>query len=215
MNNSKNRERRFRDFGIELRGEGEGEKRTISGYAAKFNKESELLYGSFVEVIEPGAFDDVLQDDVRALLNHDNNFILARTKSGTLNLSVDEIGLRYEFTAPDTTAGNDLLQSIKRGDISQSSFGFTIASGGAEWEIIENEDNSVKEIRRIKKIKRLYDVSPVTFPAYPDTEVAVRSYQEWKKESSQGEEKTTDTFMLEAFKRKFKRLTGTDVKVIV
>lgn len=160
------------------------ESRRVEGYAAVFGSESEEL-GWFVEEIAPGAFDDVLNDDVRALYNHDENLILARTASGTLELWVDEKGLRYAFDAPNTTAGNDLLESIKRGDISQSSFGFRVKDD--KWEELEMELNGKKWFktkRIIVKIERLFDVSPVTFPAYPDTEVARRSLDARKKEEA-------------------------------
>lgn len=156
----------------------ETESRTVTGYAAVFDSDSEDL-GGFIERIERGAFKEAIQtSDVRALFNHDNNLILARTKSGTLKLYEDERGLKYEFEAPNTTAGNDLLEMIKRGDISQSSFGFTVDDD--EW--------SSKEgiaFRKIKKVKRLYDVSPVTFPAYPEASVAVRKLEELKQEELQ------------------------------
>ncbi|MEM9990628.1 MAG: HK97 family phage prohead protease, partial [Bacteroidota bacterium] len=109
----------------EVRAAKEADSRTIEGYAALFGSKSQNL-GGFREIIQDGAFDEVLQDDVRALFNHKNDHVLARTKSGTLSLSVDSTGLRYSFEAPDTTLGNDLLEMIRRGDISQSSFGFTI-----------------------------------------------------------------------------------------
>ena len=160
------------------------ESRRVEGYAAVFGSESEEL-GWFVEEIAPGAFDDVLSDDVRALYNHDENLILARTASGTLELSIDERGLRYAFDAPNTTAGNDLLESIKRGDISQSSFGFRVKED--KWEDMEMEQNGKKWFktkRTIMKVERLFDVSPVTFPAYPDTDVARRSMDARKKEEA-------------------------------
>jgi HK97 family phage prohead protease len=155
----------------------DGESRRVEGYAAVFGSESENL-GWFTEEIAPGAFDDVMRDDVRALYNHDENLILARTRSGTLELSLDGKGLRYAFEAPNTTAGNDLLESIRRGDITQSSFGFRVKED--KWEnkdVEENGNKMTKTKRTIVKLERLYDVSPVTFPAYPDTEVARRSME--------------------------------------
>lgn len=148
--------------------------RTIFGYAARFNSRSENLGTTdqpIFEIIKPGAFDSVLKDDVRALFNHDSNLILARSKNGkgTLKLSIDTIGLRYEFEAPETQVGNDLLVSIKRGDIDQSSFSFSIAPGGDSW---SNEGRN--RIRTIMKIKTLHDVSPVTSPGYLETSVSAR-----------------------------------------
>jgi uncharacterized protein len=155
----------IRTFKCELRKE--GEKRTVTGTAALFNSRTELWTDTFEEIAE-GAFDDVMNDDVRALFNHNEDNILARTKSGTLRLSVDSGGLKYEFDAPNTTAGNDLLESLSRGDIDQSSFAFSVKS--VEWTDLGNN----KWLRKILKIKRLYDVSPVTYPAYEDTTVALR-----------------------------------------
>ena len=147
------------------------ESRMISGYAAVFDSDSEDL-GGFTERIERGAFAEAIKvSDVRALFNHDNNMILARTASGTLRIYEDERGLKYEFEAPHTTAGNDVLQMIKRGDINQSSFGFTV-----EQDSWAKRDGTT--YRTIKKVKRLYDVSPVTFPAYPEASVAVSKLEE-------------------------------------
>tara|TARA_R110001632_G_scaffold161651_3_gene280071 strand:- start:704 stop:1327 length:624 start_codon:yes stop_codon:yes gene_type:complete len=167
-------ERRYLNFEaskLEYRGEGDNKKPYVVGHAAVFNSLSENL-GGFRELIQTNAFDDVLEDDVRALFNHDANLILARTKSGTLSLSVDDKGLRYEFDVPNTTAGRDLLVSLERGDVSQSSFGFTVAEDN--WD----EDKEGRWVRNITKVKRLYDVSPVVYPAYPAADVAKRSLQE-------------------------------------
>jgi len=176
-------ERRTTSHKVEVRMEGKGEEsRKVIGYAAKFDEESELLGWDWVETIEKGAFDDVLGDDVRALFNHDNNLILARSAAGTLTLSVDDIGLKYEYETPDVTYANDLLVNIRLGNINQSSFGFTVEE--AEWVKIETDDNFTKWVRHIKKVKRLFDVSPVTFPAYSTTEVSVRSFTDFKDKNS-------------------------------
>lgn len=146
------------------------EKRLLTGHAAVFNQLSEELgwLYSFREKIAPGAFADVLTDDVRALFNHDENLILGRTTNGTLRLSEDEVGLYVEIDPPDTQLGRDLLLSIRRGDVNQMSFAFTIKS--ETWENVE--DHNV--IRTINKVERLYDVSPVTYPAYPQTDISAR-----------------------------------------
>lgn len=144
----------------------------VYGYAALFNSMSEELFG-FREIIDPGAFDQTDISDVRALFNHDSNLLLARTKSGTLDLEIDQNGLKYEFEAPNTSYGKDLVELMKRGDVTQSSFGFTIASDGEYWEVRDGEI----PIRHITRVEKLYDVSPVTYPAYPDTSVAVRSLE--------------------------------------
>jgi len=135
---------------------------TITGHAAVFNQMSSDL-GGFREIIAPDAFSNVLNDDVRALVNHDPSLLLARTTSGTLNLEQTEKGLQYSFDVPDTTYGRDLIISMERGDVTQSSFAFTIEDDS--WETTEDG-----EVRTINKVKQLYDVSPVTYPAYPDAD---------------------------------------------
>ena len=165
--------------GIVTREKG-SESRTVEGYALVFNELSQPLGGWFREKINPDALEGADIEDVVALFNHNNNYLLARTISKTLSLSVDDSGLRYEFEAPNTTAGNDLLESLRRGDIQHSSFAFEIASGGDTWE----KDETGGEIRTITKFKRIYDVSPVVNPAYLQTSVdlAKRSHdQHYKK----------------------------------
>ena len=168
---------------VEERAKGDSNAPVLVGYAAVFNKMSVVIGGSygFREMIEPGAFDDVLEDDVRAVLNHDANFVLGRAGAGTLRLSVDDVGLRYEVDLPDTSYAKDLLESVRRGDIKESSFKFTVLTD--DWS--ENDEGTV---RSIKKIGRLLDVSPVTYPAYPDATVAQRSLEEWKKANSYKQE---------------------------
>lgn len=161
---------------IELRSD-DGEHR-ISGYAAKFNTLSENL-GGFREQIRAGAFDGVLIDDVRALFNHDPSMILGRTKAGTLHLDSDGTGLRYTIDPPDTQYARDLHKSIERGDVTQSSFAFQVDDD--DW----REDDDGRIIRTINKVKRLFDISPVTYPAYPDTSVAARSIDQLKKHQHQ------------------------------
>jgi HK97 family phage prohead protease len=183
-------ERRFTCGAVEFReAAAEGGPRKVRGYAAMFNKRSENMgWGSYElhEVIERGAFDDVLKDDVRALFNHDANLILARSKGGkgTLEIGVDDTGLWYEFTPPDTQAGRDLAESLKRGDVDQSSFAFTVGKDGQKWEETR-EGDSVKVLRTITKVARLYDVSPVTYPAYADTTVAMRDFETFQREHEQ------------------------------
>ena len=164
---------------VEIRSDDAG-REWIVGYAAKFNARSQDL-GGFVEQIDPRFFDGVLHDDTKGLINHDPNLILGRSKAGTLKLLVDEFGLRYEINPPDTTYARDLLVSMKRGDISQSSFAFAVdyENKGDAWEYDEAND---LYIRTLLKAKRLYDVSPVTYPAYEQTEsiVAKRSLEKVK-----------------------------------
>jgi hypothetical protein len=164
---SGNVERRFFHTEIEFRAD--DAEPVISGYAAVFHAMSEDL-GGFREVILPGAFDEALKaSDIRALFNHDPSQIVARTKNGTLSVWEDDKGLRYEFTPNmKTQAGRDLVELVKRGDVDQSSFAFSMDGGIEEW-----DDSGDVPVRRIVKVGRLYDVSPVTYPAYPATEVQV------------------------------------------
>jgi len=157
------------EFRVEQREDG---KKLIRGHAAVFNSETDL--GWFRERIAPGAFTESIgKDDVRALFNHDENFILGRNKAGTLTMREDEQGLYVEIDPPDTQVARDLVTSIERGDISQMSFGFQTIKDS--W---ETEENAAKDLRTLEKVK-LWDVSPVTFPAYQETDVAVRSHECW------------------------------------
>lgn len=155
---------------VEARAEGDadGEKpRQLVGYAAVFDTET-VIYDYFRERISPGAFAGAIEGDVRALWNHDTNHVLGRTKAGTLRLSEDEKGLRVEIDPPDTQLGRDLMVSVDRGDISQMSFAFRAIR--EEWEEREGE----MPLRTILEAE-LFEVSPVTFPAYEDTEISARS----------------------------------------
>jgi len=167
---------------VERRSEDEG-REWIVGYAAKFGVNSLELDGEFIERMHPDAFGIVAERrgrksplETRALWNHDPNYPLARFP-GTLRMSVDEVGLRYEFPVPDTTYGRDLASNISAGIVRGSSFSFQIAPGGDEWSI---EDG--RSIRTVKRVASLIDVGPVTFPAYPDADakVAKRSYDAFR-----------------------------------
>lgn len=169
-------ERRQLNEGLELRAKDGGGK-TLVGYAAVFDSLSEDL-GGFREIIKPGAFDRALKErqDVRALVNHDNSLLLGRTASGTLRLSTDSRGLKYEVDLPDTTAARDVAESIRRGDISGSSFGFrTIADA---WPKVDGL--VTREVLDLE----LLDVSPVTYPAYPATQVSMRALERAKEEAT-------------------------------
>ncbi len=145
-----------------------GGKTVIEGYASVFNKRSQDL-GGFYEVVSPGAFAKTIQEaDVRALLNHDPNFVLGRNRSGTLRMVEDGSGLHYEVDLPDTTIGRDLAISMERGDINQSSFGFRMVKD--DWGLDENE-----QVFRTLQEVRLFDVSPVTYPAYLDATSGIGS----------------------------------------
>lgn len=148
--------------------------RKIIGHAAVFNQMSEDL-GGFREQIAPGTFADAIQkDDVRALFNHNPDFILGRNVAGTLRLKEDARGLAIEIDPPDTQVARDLLISMERGDVSQMSFGFSVRPNGQNWA----KDDGGQVVRTLTKV-RLFDVSPVVYPAYPQTDVAARSLKEW------------------------------------
>lgn len=149
---------------------------TIFGYGAVFSTRSAPIMGVFVEEIAPGAFDDVMGDDVRALFNHDPNFVLGRTRSKTLSLSLDSRGLAYSVTPPDTQMVRDLvLAPMARGDVTGSSFRFIVAKDGDEW---RQEGEMV--VRTIHRFGSLIDVSPVTYPAYDESHSAQRSLAAWQ-----------------------------------
>lgn len=166
-------ERRVYGFeAVEVRA-ADGEKPAqIAGYAAVYGRESVDL-GGFVEIIEPGFFSGVLAGDTRSLWNHNSDMPLGRTINGTLELRDDELGLHTVTTPPETSWGRDALISIGRGDVSQMSFAFTVGEGGERW--YQREDGKV--IRRLLAggCRELYDISPVTYPAYEATRVSVRA----------------------------------------
>ncbi len=143
----------------------------IVGHAAVFHRLSEDL-GGFREKVAPGAFERSLKGDVRALWNHNPSQVLGRTKNKTLRLREDSVGLAVEIDPPQTAAARDLLASIQRGDVDQMSFGFRTRKD--RWETVGG-----KEVRVLLDVD-LLDVSPVTFAAYPQTDVAVRSLQAWR-----------------------------------
>ncbi len=164
-------QREIRTFALdELRvaAETEGAKPKIYGHAAMFNSMSEDL-GGFREQIAPGAFTNTLKNgDVRGLWNHDSNIVLGRNKSGTLTLREDDKGLYFEIDPPDTQLVRDMcLEPMRRGDVTQCSFGFRTVKD--HWEMINDE-----VVRTLIEVE-VFDVSPVTYPAYNSTDVAVRS----------------------------------------
>ena len=146
----------------------------IEGHAAVFDSWSKTLGGifPFKEKVRKGAFaESIGRDDIRALFNHDPNYVLGRNRAGTLELVEDDVGLRVRITPPDTSWARDITTSIRRGDISQMSIGFVVEDD--EWSSKDGIDT-----RELKKV-RLFDVSPVTFPAYTATDVGVRAMQEY------------------------------------
>jgi HK97 family phage prohead protease len=142
----------------------------LTGYAAVFDKPA-MIGNYFREVIRPGAFTNAIQnDDVRALWNHDSNIVLGRTKSGTLQMTQDETGLRVSITLPDSNEGRDKFASVARGDVDGMSFGFRVPAGGERWSF----DADGIELRELTNLS-VFDVSPVAYPAYQETEIEARS----------------------------------------
>ena len=164
--------------------------RTVEGYAALFDMPSDGL--EFTEIIDRNAFDGVIaRSDVFALLNHDNSRgILGRSKygKGSLELSIDERGLKYRFDAPKSTLGDELIENLKRGEVNESSFCFDVTD--EEWQEDGLDDHGSKKFKRtILKIGNLYDVSPVYSAAYSATTVSLRGKELKEKELEELEKK--------------------------
>lgn len=161
---------------ISFRAFEENDKRYLEGYAVVFNKRSKLISENnrlFYEIIKPEAFNDVLKsEDLNVVLtfNHERDRVIARTKSGTLKLSLDEYGLRFIAEVPNTTLGNDIYELVKRGDLFENSFAFAVKKNDDEW----TKDENGNDLRIIKKVSRLFDVSIVVDAAYSDTYVMAR-----------------------------------------
>jgi HK97 family phage prohead protease len=182
---------------IEIRKNEDGtESRTIEGYGVVFNQYSHDL-GWFKEKISRNAFDGVDLSEVVATMNHDFNMIMART-TNTLQLTIDDYGVKYRFDAPNTTAGNDLVENVRNGNITGSSFMFTVAED--RWTFKSSSDE-VDE-REVLKVGRLIELGPVTMPAYPQTTaMAKRSYE-------QAKESDTDTLQKEATEKRKTQITN-------
>lgn len=169
-------EKRSHGLGVEHRAD-DG-KRTLVGYAAVFERVTDIGY-YFKEQIAPGAFAEAIEGDIRALVDHNAGRVIGRTKSGTLRLKEDERGLHVEIDVPDTTDGNDLWVLVERGDISGMSFGFRV--------ITETWDESTKPPTRTIQKLELVEVSAVAWPAYEDTELGVRSLEQFRAEQAAAE----------------------------
>lgn len=179
-------EYRFFDAEVtETRIVNENDERFLEGHAALFNTRSKLIFENgklFNEIIAPDAFTEVLKDerlDVPFTLNHNRGQLLGRTKSNTLNLSLDEKGLKFRVSVPNTTTGNDVYELVKRGDLFSNSFGFQTNRDNETW----TKDDEGNNIRTINKVTRLVDVAVVTDAAYPNTDIASRSFEEVETES--------------------------------
>lgn len=161
-----NQEKRFLDSNFEVRNENDNT--VIEGYAARFDDET-VIGGQFAERVARGAFEGADMSNTVALFNHDWNMPLARVGKG-LELSVDEVGLRYRFELGEQSYAKDLAENIRMGNVSTSSFGFTVSDD--EWERRDGMN-----LRTINSVGTLFDVSPTTQGAYPTTEVAIRSME--------------------------------------
>ena len=195
--NQVNREKNIRDFRTKFeitRDETTPEERIVEGYFALYESETELWQGSY-EIISKGAFDNTLNKDVRALWNHNTQYVLGRSKNGSLQLKADDKGLFATIKLPNTQYAEDLFELVSRGDIDQASFGFNIidedleelANGGYRWRINEID---------------LHEISVVTFPAYENTTVQARAKQVEKLQERKLEEKRNSlSKRLELFKK--------------
>src|SRR5216684_3700996 len=169
--------------GMSLRAEGDGSATPLrlTGYGAKFNSTTLVNKGAsnqFRETIAPTAFARALREkaDVRMLRNHDPNFVLGRTKSGTLRLSLDNVGLFFDCNLPDTQDARDLHTLVARGDVDQCSFAFKAVKD--EWgDSDDYDENGARIPLRTLRDVDLFDVSAVTYPAYSDTTVSARALE--------------------------------------
>ena len=174
-----------------IRAEGEEKPSRIEGEAVRFNEWTTIGggYWGFDEKVDPGAFDKVLEGehDVRALINHDPNLLCARSKNGTLKLTKTSTGLSFGFDVPDRQFARDYADAISTGDMDGCSFGFTIVR--QEWTFANDENGLERDQRVILEVGELYDVGPVTYPAYANTSVSARSkkaYEEAKENQTSG-----------------------------
>ncbi len=169
-----NEKRQMRFAAGELRAAG-GDGRTVTGRAITFNEWSKPI-GRFRERIDPRAFDECDMSDVILRFNHNRDTILGRTKSGTLKLEVRGDGVYFECELPNTTCGNDLLELIKRGDVTECSFMFYVRE--QSWKEPDADDAESFYERTILKISLLEDISLVDIPAYENTDVEMRALDE-------------------------------------
>lgn len=197
-------ERRFVQSDFELRASGEDQKQTLKGYALRFGSIYDM--GWFTEEVDSRALSGANMEDVRILFNHDSSLILGRTAAKTARVGVDSVGMWYEVELPNSPNGENVREAVSRGDVSQSSWGFKIRTDstgrriGDKWEM-----RNGKEHRVLTDISEVFDASPVTFPANPDTSVAKRSrdaFSAQKEESSQPDMSGTYERLTRALERK-------------
>jgi HK97 family phage prohead protease len=181
--------------GTELRAVTEGTTKYLEGYAAVFNSPSEDM-GGWVEIIKPGAFARALREkqDVRCVIDHGGaEVLLGRTASGTLELREDMKGLWYRVKLPDTQAARDIVALVERGDISGNSFRFRVkrapdGTGGVQW-VFPPEGRDERHLLDVD----LYDVGPVMEPAYPATDVQVRSRMGEERDAAKAAQKPRES----------------------
>lgn len=171
MRTMNQKEIRVRQIQIQTRDTIEKNTNVISGYAVKFNEESENL-GGFVETIAPTAFQNVNMQEVLCLYNHDTANILARSDSGNLTLKVDDTGLYFEAKLPDTTLARDVLANVTAGNIKGCSFGFTVKRDSWQW-----SKGSEPDLRTVEEIDKLFEIMLTPIPAYKQTTVDKRSLE--------------------------------------
>jgi len=195
MNQSLKKEVRY-TTGSELRIVEDTEKpetKTIRGYVLKFNERSLLLFDEWYEKVCKGAFSRSLEHNtIKALWNHNTDVVLGSTKSRTLSLKEDDVGLFFEVDLPNTTQARDLYESIKRGDVDGVSFGFYVRENGDRWEYLKEEDVYERTLLDID----LVEISPTAFPAYPSSEAGARSLEQRNLKTK--EERLETTKKLEA-----------------
>ncbi len=202
-------ERRFLPFEVRMVGDDAvvDAPKKISGHGSVWNTPADLYY--FVELVKPGAFlESIAQDDIRCLFNHDSNLLLGRNKANTLRLFEDEVGLGFECIPGDTSVARDVVSHINRGDVSQCSIGFN----ALDEETYKQDGIWYREITKAK----LWDVSPVTFPAFVQTDVSMRSAEMAVKRFRSGPEQSDQlaaiaaeaerTLGLSVIDRRFKEL---------
>lgn len=180
---------------IEVRAKDDGSV-VVEGYAAIYNEETDIG-GVFREVIRPGAFRSAIErgDDVTLNINHNDNYLLARTSSGTLELREDKKGLwvRSELDPSDPDVAR-LVPKMRRGDLSKMSFAFSVPEGGQSW----SEGAGGMDVREIKDVM-LFDVSVVSTPAYNGTSIALRSKDEAKREAEEAQRRAQAEKTREAY----------------
>ncbi|WP_252187865.1 HK97 family phage prohead protease [Anaeromonas frigoriresistens] len=168
---------------LETRATEEDNKLSISGYVVQFNKRSKVMW-DFVEVVAKGAFRNSLKENViKALWNHNHDYVLGSTKNSTLKLREDDYGLKFELDLPSNTWGKDCYESVSRGDVDGVSFGFFVRED--EWEYIDDEDLYKRTLLEVD----LFEISPTPFPAYEDSQASCRSFENFKTELEEKENK--------------------------